>query len=66
MDQVTKRAPFGSKRIPKNIEWDALDSIATEARQNSRSNPETIGQASRISGGPTAETAFYTIYLEGK
>ena len=38
------------KRIPANIDWDDIDSIATEARQKFKLiNPETIGQASRIS-----------------
>ena len=50
-DQVAKMHRLEAKRIPKNIDWDALDSIATEARQKFKKiNPETIGQASRISG----------------
>ena len=34
----------GRKRIPANIDWDDIDSIATEARQKFKLiNPETIG-----------------------
>ena len=52
LDQVAKMKRMEEKRIPKNIDWDAIDSIATEARQKFKKiNPETIGQASRISRG---------------
>lgn len=51
LDQVDKMKRMEEKRIPANIDWDAIDSIATEARQKFKKiNPETIGQASRISG----------------
>lgn len=54
------------KRIPANIDWDAIDSIATEARQKFKKiNPETIGQASRISGVNPADISILMIYLEG-
>lgn len=33
LDQVAKMKRMEEKRIPKNIDWDAIDSIATEARQ---------------------------------
>ena len=49
MDQVAKMKRMEEKRIPANIDWDDIDSIATEARQKFKLiNPETIGQASRI------------------
>ena len=52
--------------IPKNIDWDAIDSIATEARQKFKKiNPETIGQASRISGVNPADISILMVYLEG-
>ena len=47
------------KRIPANIDWDDIDSIATEARQKFKLiNPETIGQASRISGVNPADISI--------
>ena len=36
LDQVAKMKRMEEKRIPKNIDWDAIDSIATEARQKFR------------------------------
>ena len=48
LDQVEKMKRMEEKRIPANIDWDDIDSIATEARQKFKKiNPETIGQASR-------------------
>lgn len=67
LDQVAKMKRMEEKRIPKNIDWDAIDSIATEARQKFKKiNPETIGQASRISGVNPADISILMVYLEGK
>ncbi|BAQ25318.1 tRNA uridine-5-carboxymethylaminomethyl(34) synthesis enzyme MnmG [Streptococcus troglodytae] len=67
LDQVAKMKRMEEKRIPKNIDWDAVDSIATEARQKFKKiNPETIGQASRISGVNPADISILMVYLEGK
>ena len=67
MDQVAKMKRMEEKRIPTNIDWDDIDSIATEARQKFKLiNPETIGQASRISGVNPADISILMVYLEGK
>ena len=67
MDQVSKMKRMEEKRIPANIDWDDIDSIATEARQKFKLiNPETIGQASRISGVNPADISILMVYLEGK
>ena len=67
MDQVEKMKRMEEKRIPANIDWDDIDSIATEARQKFKLiNPETIGQASRISGVNPADISIIMVYLEGK
>ena len=67
MDQVAKMKHMEEKRIPANIDWDDIDSIATEARQKFKLiNPETIGQASRISGVNPADISILMVYLEGK
>ncbi len=67
LDQVAKMKRMEEKRIPQNMDWDALDSIATEARQKFKKiNPETIGQASRISGVNPADISILMVYLEGK
>lgn len=67
LDQVAKMKRMEEKRIPSNLDWDAIDSIATEARQKFKKiNPETIGQASRISGVNPADISILMVYLEGK
>lgn len=67
LDQVEKLKRMEEKRIPANIDWDDIDSIATEARQKFKKiNPETIGQASRISGVNPADISILMVYLEGK
>ncbi|MEZ7651955.1 tRNA uridine-5-carboxymethylaminomethyl(34) synthesis enzyme MnmG [Streptococcus sp. 27098_8_51] len=67
MDQVAKMKRMEEKCIPANIDWDDIDSIATEARQKFKLiNPETIGQASRISGVNPADISILMVYLEGK
>ena len=67
LDQVEKMKGMEEKRIPATIDWDDIDSIATEARQKFKKiNPETIGQASRISGVNPADISILMVYLEGK
>ncbi|MGT2772239.1 tRNA uridine-5-carboxymethylaminomethyl(34) synthesis enzyme MnmG [Streptococcus marimammalium] len=67
LDQVDKMKRMEEKRIPKNMDWDVLDSIATEARQKFKKiNPETLGQASRISGVNPSDISILMVYLEGK
>lgn len=67
LDQVAKMKSMEEKRIPATIDWDDIDSIATEARQKFKKiNPETIGQASRISGVNPADISILMVYLEGR
>lgn len=67
MDQVAKMEKMEGKRIPADIDWDDIDSIATEARQKFKQiNPETLGQASRISGVNPSDISILMVYLEGR
>lgn len=67
LDQVAKMKRMEEKRIPPHIDWDDIDSIATEARQKFKKiNPETLGQASRISGVNPADISILIVYLEGR
>lgn len=67
LDQVAKMKKMEEKTIPANIDWDDIDSIATEARQKFKQiNPETIGQASRIAGVNPADISILMVYLEGR
>lgn len=67
LDQVAKMKRMEEKRIPPHIDWDDIDSIATEARQKFKKiNPETLGQASRISGVNPSDISILMVYLEGR
>ncbi|HEM3634637.1 TPA: tRNA uridine-5-carboxymethylaminomethyl(34) synthesis enzyme MnmG [Streptococcus suis] len=67
LDQVEKMKRMEEKRIPADIDWDDINSIATEARQKFKLiSPETIGQASRISGVNPADISILMVYLEGR
>lgn len=67
MDQIAKMEKMEGKRIPADIDWDDIDSIATEARQKFKQiNPETLGQASRISGVNPSDISILMVYLEGR
>ncbi len=56
-----------AKKIPKDIDYDAIDEIATEARQKlEKIQPRSIAQASRISGVNPSDIAVLTIYIESQ
>ncbi|MDD4211812.1 MAG: tRNA uridine-5-carboxymethylaminomethyl(34) synthesis enzyme MnmG [Bacilli bacterium] len=54
-----------SKKIPDNINYDAILNIAKEAKDKLKKvHPETIGQASRISGVNPSDISILLVYLE--
>ncbi len=54
-----------NKRIPENIDYNQIDSLATEAVEKlNRIRPETIAQASRISGVNPADISILMVYVE--
>ncbi len=54
-----------AKEIPENIDYQAVHNLATEAREKlEKIRPETLGQASRISGVNPADLSFLSIYIE--
>ena len=54
-----------NKRIPENIDYSAINGIATEAKQRlTLIQPETIAQASRISGVNPADISVLMVYVE--
>ncbi len=54
-----------AKKIPDNIDFDAIDGLATEAHQKlDKIRPETIAQATRISGVNPADIAILSVYIE--
>lgn len=65
MEKVEKLKRMEAKRIPENIDYDAINGLATEARQKLKKiQPETIAQASRISGVNPADISILMIYVE--
>ena len=53
------------KKIPENIDYDAVNSIATEARMKLKEvKPLNIAQASRISGVNPADISILLVYIE--
>ena len=51
-------------RIPKNFDYSQIKALSAEAKEKLKKiNPETIGQASRISGVSPADISVIMIYL---
>ena len=65
LNQVEKLHKMESKKIPENIDYDAISGLATEARQKLKQvRPLTIAQASRISGVNPADISILLVYIE--
>lgn len=63
--EVEKMLKMENKQIPENINYDKIKNIATEARQKlSKIKPQTIGQATRISGVNPSDISMILIYLK--
>lgn len=64
--QVEHFKKLEKKRIPTDIDYNAIHNLRKEARQKlSEIRPENIGQASRISGVSPADISVLLIYLNG-
>ncbi|MCJ8007385.1 tRNA uridine-5-carboxymethylaminomethyl(34) synthesis enzyme MnmG [Lederbergia wuyishanensis] len=65
LQQVEKLKKLEDKKIPENIDYDAINGIATEARQKLKKvRPLSIAQASRISGVNPADISILLVYIE--
>ncbi|MCK9535985.1 MAG: tRNA uridine-5-carboxymethylaminomethyl(34) synthesis enzyme MnmG [Bacilli bacterium] len=65
--EAKKLARMESRKIPIDIDYDAIPNIAYEARDKLKSvRPETISQASRISGVNPSDVAILLVWLEYK
>ncbi len=65
LKEVEKLLKLESKKIPKDIDYDKVMNLASEARQKLKSvNPETLAQAARISGVNPADLSILAIYLK--
>ena len=55
------------KKIPADINYDDVYSLRLEAKQKlSQIRPESVGQASRISGVSPADISVLLVYLGSK
>ena len=65
MKQVKQFKKLEKKRIPCDIDYEKVNSLRMEAIQKlSDIRPETVGQASRISGVSPADISVLLVYLE--
>lgn len=66
--KVERMKRMEAKRIPDDIDYGDIDGLATEGRQKlEKIRPETLAQASRISGVNPADIAILSVYVrQGK
>lgn len=63
-DNADKLKRLENVKIPKNFDYSQLKSISTEARQKlNQLQPETIAQASRISGVAPSDISILLVYM---
>jgi tRNA uridine 5-carboxymethylaminomethyl modification enzyme len=54
-----------NKRLPNDIDFREIEGLRLEARQKlTKIRPDSVGQASRISGVSPADVSVLMIYLE--
>ncbi|BDG37857.1 tRNA uridine-5-carboxymethylaminomethyl(34) synthesis enzyme MnmG [Parageobacillus sp. VR-IP] len=65
LQEVERLKKMENKKIPEDIDYDAIHGLATEARQKLKQvRPLSIAQASRISGVNPADISILLVYLE--
>ncbi|MDI1349006.1 tRNA uridine-5-carboxymethylaminomethyl(34) synthesis enzyme MnmG [Aquabacterium sp.] len=63
-DEVERAASYEHLRLPDDLDYTAVSALSFEARQKlSKHRPETLGQASRISGITPAAISLLLIHL---
>ena len=64
LQQISKFEKLEKKRLPENIDYEALDGLRLEARQKlAQIKPVSLGQAARISGVSPADISVLMIHL---
>lgn len=65
MQQVDRMKKMESKKIPENIDYDAISGIANEAKVTLKKvRPLSIAQASRMPGVNPADISILLVYIE--
>ena len=63
--QVEQFKRLEMRKLPEDLDYDAVPSLRTEARQKLRQyRPSSIGQASRLAGVSPADISVLLIYME--
>ena len=63
--QVEEFRKAESRRLPPEIDYDAIPALKAEAREKlNKIRPVSVGQASRISGVSPADVAVLLVWLE--
>ncbi len=63
--QVARLRRQEAKKIPKDLDYDQIEGLATEAREKfAKIRPETLAQAERISGVNPADLAILSVYVQ--
>ena len=63
--EVQRFRGMEEKRIPSWVDYNSIPSLRTEARQKLNTiRPETLGQASRISGVSPADISLVMIWIK--
>jgi tRNA uridine 5-carboxymethylaminomethyl modification enzyme len=66
-DEVARAAHFENLRLPMDLDYMQVSALSIEARQKlNKHKPETLGQASRISGITPASISLLLIHLKKK
>jgi tRNA uridine 5-carboxymethylaminomethyl modification enzyme len=64
-DEINRAAHYENLRLPVGLDYTQVQSLSIEARQKlAKHQPETLGQASRISGITPASISLLLIYLK--
>src|SRR5690606_4520732 len=64
-EDVKRQAAQEGQAIPEDLDYDAIQSLSIEVRQRLKAaHPETIGQASRISGVTPAAISLLLIHIK--
>ena len=64
-EEIDRQQAYESQIIPDSIDFDGITSLSFEVRQKLRTHkPETVGQASRISGMTPAAISLLLIHLK--
>ncbi|MCA0972342.1 tRNA uridine-5-carboxymethylaminomethyl(34) synthesis enzyme MnmG [Halobacillus litoralis] len=65
LEQIERMKKMETKKIPDNIDYDAINGLATEARERLKNvRPLSVGQASRVSGVNPADVSILLVYIE--